>query len=192
MCYPYGASLFTSAWPVGPVGTDACSLPPLLPRRSGPRDLTVTEGERIVAVAAEWDETPYADQEHLSPPGPYAQYRGPNAVKKKGADCSGATWRIYGEAGFNYAYRHSAAWAGAVDEGRIPFRRLAATETLQPGDVLRFAGHLAIYAGDSKMWTARRSFYESNGEYKNRRFGLLAVSLWKKPVLARYRYQVAP
>jgi cell wall-associated NlpC family hydrolase len=153
-------------------------------------DLTPTQGLAVVREAATWSGTPYADQPGLSPPGPYRQYNGANAMRDQAADCSGSTWRIFSDAGFPYRYTSSSAWAAAVDDGRIPFRRLPAGEELREGDVLRFPGHLAIYAGNGEMWTARRSFYKPDGEYENRAFTRLRVTAWGRPVTARYRFQV--
>ena len=154
------------------------------------RDVSATEGAAIVAQAALWKDTPYADQPHLQPAGPYQQYNGNRAERGVGGDCSGSTWKIYEAAGLAYSYRASGAWASSVDSAQIPFRRLSAEESLQLGDVLRFSGHLAVFAGEGKMWTARRSGY-TNGEYFNRPFTHMAVQYWGNPVLARYRYRVS-
>jgi cell wall-associated NlpC family hydrolase len=155
------------------------------------RDVTAAEGERIVAEAALWKDTPYADQPHLQPPGPYRQYNGAGAERGVGGDCSGSTWKVYGAAGFPYTYRASGQWSQAVNSGHIPFRRLSEGEAGQAGDVLQFNGHLAILASPGQMWTARRSGYSATGEYFNRPFTLMAIQYWGNPVIARYRYRVS-
>lgn len=54
-------------------------------------------------MAKSWKGTPYAplekDKKLVSGS---EKYKGGGAVKKEGVDCSGATWKIYAEAGFPY------------------------------------------------------------------------------------------
>ena len=68
---------------------------PEKPKDTG-RFISATQGWKIALVAKEWAKanTPYGT----------GKYAGGGAVKgeKGGADCSGATWKIYKEAGFPY------------------------------------------------------------------------------------------
>lgn len=66
---------------------------PEKPKDTG-RFIMPNEGQKIARVAKEWAvaKTPYG----------VGKYAGGGAVKKEGADCSGATWKIYAEAGFPY------------------------------------------------------------------------------------------
>lgn len=72
------------------------------PKDAG-RFITATEGWKIVQVAKSWTGTPYAPvvKAGVTVPGS-EKYIGGGAVKGKGGDCSGSTWKIYAEAGFPY------------------------------------------------------------------------------------------
>ena len=76
-----------------PTKTTVAAAKPEKPKGTG-RFITPNEGQRIAQFAKTWAETPYGT----------GKYKGPGAVKGKngGADCSGATWAIYKEAGFPY------------------------------------------------------------------------------------------
>jgi cell wall-associated NlpC family hydrolase len=67
---------------------------------------------------------------------------------RKGADCSGSTWAIYGEAGSPYLYRDSSSFPGSE------FKEVPSP---LPGDVVWWSGHMAIFAGEGKVWSARRT-----------------------------------
>jgi hypothetical protein len=89
----------------------------------------------------------------------------------------------------NLVYSYTASWqfADAASKEGFPFRALDSGENLQPGDVLHFPGHIAIYAGqdaagDDTMWTAVSGH---DREYK-----LMKVKYWGKKPDAYYRYQV--
>jgi len=151
-------------------------------------DVDESEGDDIANVAEGWEGTPYADQ-HDGPEWPYSSYKGAAAEKGTAADCSGSTWKILQEVGRPFEYKASWQWDSAVSNGSIPFRRLAVDEALQVGDVIRFNGHLAIYAGDGEMWTARRSIYNSAGSYENKSYTKMRVDWWGPQPVANYRYQ---
>lgn len=74
-----------------PTKTITPAARPEKPKAAG-RFITLTEGQRIARVAKSWKNTPYG----------MGKYAGGGAVKDKGADCSGSTWKIYAEAGFPY------------------------------------------------------------------------------------------
>lgn len=80
------------------------------------RFLTIAEGRKITLVAKGWKGTPYAPQ-HKD--GKLVvgteKYAGGNAVKGKGADCSGSVWATYKEAGFSYgAYFNTVRFVNLV------------------------------------------------------------------------------
>ena len=106
---------------------------------------------------------------------PYFNGGGPNSTKEK-ADCSGATWNIYKNAGFPYKYSPASSF-GKSDRfkpvpGNIP----------QQGDVGRWSGHVLIYdvnaGGKNDSWSARREGIN---------FGP-AQSAWWGPNVTWYRY----
>ncbi|MGZ3240621.1 MAG: RHS repeat-associated core domain-containing protein [Burkholderiaceae bacterium] len=108
--------------------------------------LTPEEGQRIVDTAHTWMGVPYYDG-------------GGSKSSRTKADCSGATWRIYQEAGFNYAYASSSALPKNSNfkpsPGNMP----------QQGDVGQWNGHVLIYDANagtipgapkgSDAWSAR-------------------------------------
>ena len=125
------------------------------------RFITVVEGLGIVGKAKLWKGTPYGT----------GKYAGGNAVKDKGADCSGSVWAIYKEAGLSYGvYQSSASFPSSVVgtdanfvKGTHFFKKV---DTPQVGDVGWWNGHMAIYdlnAGktvtktplDGNQWSAR-------------------------------------
>ena len=102
-----------------------------------PRPITKREGLIIVAKAALWLGTRYT-------------YAG---TTKKGADCSGSTWSIYGEAGYPYGmiYRPTSQFP------MNPSFMEVIHGFPQEGDVAWWPGHVAIYAGEGQIWTAHHT-----------------------------------
>lgn len=123
--------------------------------------------------AKKWEGTPY-------------KLVGPNSEIRVAGDCSGTTFKIYDALGDPYDYKMANDFGAAADKEGFPFKRLDTNEARQPGDVLQFPGHLAIYAGqDTKgndlMWTASTS---------KQSFVLQKVQYFGKPVIGTFRYQV--
>ena len=85
--------------------------------------ITPQEGQRIVAVARGWEQTPYLT----------------GGKSRKGADCSGSVWAIYFQAGFYYNYCSSALFPHS------PCFKPAPNNVPQVGDVAWWNGHMAIY-----------------------------------------------
>jgi cell wall-associated NlpC family hydrolase len=163
------------------------------------RFLTMAEGMRIVAAAKMWAGTPYGKKG-----GPYA---GANPVKKKGADCSGSTWKIYQEAGFSYGDYTSAAGFKTIvgtDKHFVPgehfFKQVSVPQT---GDIGWWSGHMVIYdpsiAQDSTLRGLQqnpgtKSVWSASSEKSTRNYGP-AWSHWysegKPPIWYRY-YKATP
>jgi len=99
--------------------------------------ITPEEGMRIVARARIWRGTPY---------------RKGWSIRKKGADCSWSTWRIYGESGFEYLYSSTEFFA------KNPRFKPAPNNVPQAGDVALFNGHMGIFDPDLEpmmpIWSA--------------------------------------
>ena len=120
------------------------STPPPLPP-----GLSQEQQTRLSSVARNWSSARV----------PYAPSNSPMAginASLAGADCSGAVYAIYNQAGISIPY--------SATEGfpRHPsFTPLPSGSTPQVGDVLWWPGHVAIFAGEvpesgHKMWTAFR------------------------------------
>lgn len=95
--------------------------------------ITEAEGWKIIEVAATWEGT---------------EYKGIGAASERRVkgDCSGTTYKIYGEAGFPYPYQPTFAFAGYAAKSH-QFREIDVKSTpMQVGDVLLWPGHMAIYA----------------------------------------------
>lgn len=74
---------------------------------------------------------------------------------RESADCSGAVWAIYQEAGYKYPYQPTSGFAKLKE-----FKELAPSDPPRVGDVVHYGGHMALYAGkDSSgkdaVWSTR-------------------------------------
>ena len=101
-------------------------------------------------TAKTWEGTPYTPRYILKilVPGS-GKYAGSNPVKDEGADCSGATWKIYEEAGFSYgSYQSTATFrtlVGADNDKEMKGKHFKQVSTPQVGDIGWWNGHMAIY-----------------------------------------------
>jgi type VI secretion system secreted protein VgrG len=84
----------------------------------------------IIKVARGWNGTPYA---HEPPHGENHQFAGMNAKKKIAGDCSGTTYAIYQEAGYDYKYVTVEQFVKT--SGNHKFKEISFTEA-KPGDVV--------------------------------------------------------
>jgi len=142
------------------------------------RDLTRAEEQKIVDDAATWKDTPYASRG--------TALAGAGAVQGVGADCSGSTYKIYDQVGDTYKYKWTGEFAAAAAQEGFPFRQLSTNEVPQPGDVVLFKEHMAIYAGQDNsgndlMWTARRA---------GKDYIEMPIKSWGSKPIGYYRYQV--
>ena len=190
-----------------PPKTTNTAAKPEKPKATG-RFITASEGWRIVQVAKSWKGTPYGT----------GKYKGGGAVKGKGADCSGATWKIYAEAGFPYGgYFNTVRFVNRVAtdshfivawlkdlvgseanfvKGEHFFKQVSLP---QVGDIGWWKGHMAIYEQNSGMCGKRNnvegniwSAYDVNAP----NFGPAHTSFWDSPNgpgnVIWYRYWIAP
>jgi cell wall-associated NlpC family hydrolase len=67
---------------------------------------------------------------------------------ENGIDCSGFVMKIYEE--FGYSLPHSSSALRSVGEE-------VDVDDMQPGDIICFSGHVALYAGDGQMLHASNS-----------------------------------
>ena len=125
----------------------------------GLRKLTQQEREKLVNTAKGWERTKYSSTTTKYNVG----YEGAKATKGKGADCSGAVWAIYKEAGFPYRYRWSA-------EGMDSLCFQKATGSPEVGDVGWWQGHVAMYGGKDEK--GRDMVYSARGSSDDKLFGL--------------------
>jgi len=102
-----------------------------------------TEGYQIVLTALNngWLGTPY-------------ELVGAGTIKGKQGDCSGTTWGIYNEAGFQYDY--SMANELGNNPRFISLGDIPGAEP-QPGDAGWKPGHVVIYIGDGNYVSASTS-----------------------------------
>jgi cell wall-associated NlpC family hydrolase len=70
--------------------------------------------------------------------------------KKGGTDCSHSTHEGYKNAGFPYRY------SSAREFAQNPMFRQSPDNLPQIGDVALWSGHMAVYAGDGRIYTAHR------------------------------------
>lgn len=189
-----------------PTKTTSPAVKPEKPKATG-SFISPTEGQRIARAAKSWEDTPYGT----------GKYAGGGAVKKEGADCSGATWKIYKEAGFPYGgYFNTVRFVNLIAtdshfivawlkdlvgseanfvKGTHFFKKVSQP---QVGDIGWWKGHMAIYdntAGTTgeglqgNIWSAR----DSTAKYK---FGPAHTKFWDSKNGAGnviwYRYWIAP
>ena len=122
------------------------------------RFITAAEAKKIVDEAATWVGTPY-------------KLVGAKSMKgvDSGADCSGATNKIYVDAGFPYPYIQSTNMVEYITR-TSRFRRIEPEkgQALQAGDIIVWPrGHVAIYM----LFTVDHPMYKSRhrgrrGEYE--------------------------
>jgi len=137
------------------------------------RYLTSKEGQLLADQAALWDGTAY-------------RLVGRNSKIQVAGDCSGTTYKIYDALGDTYRYVMADDFAAAAAKEGFPFQKLPDNMPRQPGDVLIFEGHMAIYAGQDPngnglMWTA---------SLRKQQYMLQQIRFFGKPVVGTYRYQV--
>ncbi|TDR39706.1 RHS repeat-associated protein [Tahibacter aquaticus] len=134
--------------------------------------LTPAEGQQVVDKAREWIGVPYYNG------------GGPKSSRDK-ADCSGSTWQIYKEAGFDYDYASSSSFPNnprfkKVTDG-IP----------QQGDVGWWDGHMLIYdANAATIEGAPKDANALSARNGSKPFSAVPISWWTKPKgdVTWYRY----
>jgi hypothetical protein len=95
------------------------------------KDISATLGHQLALEAATWKGTPFAPA-------------GTASAKGLRGDCSGITYKVYAAVNCPYQYQRAAGFgAYALTSGL--FRKLAAGEKKQDGDILSWANHMAIY-----------------------------------------------
>ena len=157
-----------------------------------------------MGVAKLWADadTPYAPRYKFKilVPGS-GKYAGGNPVKGEGADCSGATWKIYEEAGFSYGSYHDTATFPALVgtdanfiKGKHFFKKV---DTPQVGDIGWWNGHMAIYdpnAGKTEKGLVGNLWSASHPD--GRDFGSARVDFYDNKhdhgTVNWYRYWKAP
>jgi len=92
--------------------------------------ITPDQGRKIPGAAQKWSGTPYKS----------------GGKSREGADCSGAVWGIYGEAGFPYPYSPSAGFPG------VPNFQPAPGNIPQPGDIGWWNGHMVSTPTGAAIW----------------------------------------
>ena len=142
----------------------------------GGTDLTSSQGQSIVTTASTWSGTDYAPLNDK-------KYNGSRATKNVRADCSGSLNKIYDEAGYVYSYSKSGDFDYMAAQEGFPFRKLQGTESLQPGDVVLYQGHISIYDGQGGVWSAHKTGWPFDQ--------FPSVTYFGKPT-GYYRYQLPP
>ena len=192
---------------IAPVATTtkaAASPPPVEAAKKKEEDkgrfITAAEGQKIADVAKLWADadTPYSPRYKkllgvkILIPGS-GGYAGGKPVKGKGADCSGATWAIYKEAGLSYGsflnsvgFMKLVATEGNFVKGTHFFKEVGAP---QVGDIGRWTnglpkdkelGHMAIF--DPKVGKTTSGIvgdlWSASNPDSNRNFGAAHVSFF--------------
>jgi len=126
--------------------------------------LTPQQGQQIADVAKAWSKAPYT---------PYVS----GGKTRAGADCSGAVWGIYKEAGYPYPYSPSVTFS------KNPY--FTPVSAPQVGDVGLYPGHMAIYDPNASkgmdVWSASRPGGRAFGPRKSSWYLKLGPVQW-------YRY----
>lgn len=153
--------------------------------------ISEADGWRVVAAAATWEGTPYSSI-------------GGKSVKGKGGDCSGTTNKIFIEAGFPYPYKQTSTFA---DYAKLSnrFREIDPKKNaMQPGDVLLWSGHMAIYApfpeGHSKRDTGvikggkkkMNNMYTAFNRNTDTPYGPYNIETFRSDAYRVYRYYILP
>ena len=149
------------------------------------------DGWKIVAAAKAWEGTPY-------------EAVGAGSVNGKRGDCSGTTYKIYGEAGFPYPFQSTAAFAGYARKSNR-FRIInPAKVPMQAGDILLWPKHMAIYApfpeGDPRRNTGvvkkgkkmANNMYTAFNDHTNVPYGPYNIETFRSDEYTVYRYLVLP
>lgn len=155
------------------------------------RLINEAEGWKIVEIASTWEGTPY-------------RLVGARSEKRVAGDCSGSTNKIYAEAGFPYPYKMTANFVDYVNSSHR-FREIDRNrEPMQAGDVLFWAGHMAIYApfpeGHPKRKTGvmrggqqvANDFYTAFNERSGRPYGPFNIRTFRGDSYRVYRYFILP
>jgi len=133
--------------------------------------VTPGEGQAIVDIARSFIGTPYYDG------------GGPRSSKAR-ADCSGAVWLIYNEAGYPTNYSSSRAFPSNPNFRKVP------DNIPQQGDVGQWNGHVLIYDKNANTIGAGKRENALSARNNKYPFGPVNVSWWTKnkgPV-TWYRY----
>jgi RHS repeat-associated protein len=137
------------------------------------RDVGTDATARVVSDAQNnWIGTPYA------PRGTPQQ--GSGAICKIAADCSGSVWKIFNDNGLPFPYRTTSQFEGAASQPGFPFRALGPNDTIRPGDVILYPGHMSFYGGNGMVYSAHRT---------GRNFDIFPIDYFGKHYRA-FRYQV--
>ena len=155
------------------------------------RQLKPEEGQKIVDEAATWEGTPYLSS-------------GKGENSRKGADgeadCSGSTCYIYQNAGYSYGgFMPTETFATYVTSDKSRFVEIPDIKDAQPGDILFWPGHMAIFAvfpeDFKKSWNIIENKYTLPNMWTARRTGkLYSAMCWetfrKGAVPIVYRYMI--
>lgn len=140
----------------------------------GLEPISLEEGRRIAKRASQWAKSGVR----------YTL----GGASLSGADCSGATWAIYRDAGFSFKRSPTATFI----KDNVRNGQFVAVSRPQPGDVVLWPGHIAIYDGSaelscdcrlksgSDMWTA----FRTGGPV----YGAANVATWRKDAPNFFRY----
>lgn len=166
------------------------------------RDITPEEFDAVRETLKDWDKeenaTPYANKD-VNP-----KYRGPNAKKGKGADCTGVIHKTFKESGFPNKYTPTNTF---FEGEHKDWRELGDDDELQDGDVLvKGRWHLVTdeETGVSKwVWKGHAKIYDSksndndkgydgwSAKSPGRDFGPTRTKSYRQDKsVRRYRYQV--